>query len=92
MLPSHIWLILCFKATKFIVHYYNYIAIAYNEFVVSTSMKLYCSVFMGHNIILTYTIKIPYSGKVWRIDSFRVFGEGQFGELIDQPIDDNCKY
>ena len=27
-----------------------------------------------------------YSGKVWRIDSFRAFGEIKFGELIDQPI------
>ena len=26
-------------------------------------------------------------GKVWRIDSFRAFGERKFGELIDQPID-----
>ena len=25
-------------------------------------------------------------GKVWRIDSFRAFGERKFGELIDQPI------
>ena len=24
--------------------------------------------------------------KVWRIDSFRAFGERTFGELIDQPI------
>ena len=30
---------------------------------------------------------IPYSGKVWRIDSFRAFGERKLGELIDQPID-----
>ena len=34
---------------------------------------------------------IPYSGKVWqekvwRIDSFRAFGERKYGELIDQPI------
>ena len=26
-------------------------------------------------------------GKVWRIDSFRAFGERKFGESIDQPID-----
>ena len=26
-------------------------------------------------------------GKVWRIDSFRAFGERKFGELIDQPRD-----
>ena len=26
-------------------------------------------------------------GKIWRIDSFRAFGEKKFGELIDQPID-----
>ena len=25
-------------------------------------------------------------GKVWRIDSFRAFGERKFGELIDQTI------
>ena len=30
---------------------------------------------------------VPYSGKVWRIDSFRAFGERKFGELIDRPID-----
>ena len=30
---------------------------------------------------------IPYSRKVWRIDSFRTFGERKLGELIDQPID-----
>ena len=29
---------------------------------------------------------IPYSGKVWQIDSFHAFGERKFGELIDQPI------
>ena len=26
-------------------------------------------------------------GKVWRIDSFRAFGERKFGKLIDQTID-----
>ena len=26
-------------------------------------------------------------GKVWWIDSFRVFGKRKFGELIDPPID-----
>ena len=31
-------------------------------------------------------ICVPYSGKVWRIDSFRAYGERKFGELIDQPI------
>ena len=25
-------------------------------------------------------------GKVWRINSFRAFGERKFDELIDQPI------
>ena len=30
---------------------------------------------------------VPYSRKVWRIDSFQAFGERKFGELIDQPID-----
>ena len=30
---------------------------------------------------------VPYSGKVWRIDSFQAFGERKFGELIDQSID-----
>ena len=29
---------------------------------------------------------LPYSGKVWQIDSFRAFGERKFGELIDRPI------
>ena len=29
---------------------------------------------------------VPYSGKVWRIDSFRAYGERKFGELIDQPV------
>ena len=42
-------------------------------------------------------IRIPYGGKVWwgkvwqgkvwRNDSFQAFGEGKFGELIEQPID-----
>ena len=32
------------------------------------------------------TTHIPYSGKVWRIDSSRAFGKRKFGELIDQPI------
>ena len=26
-------------------------------------------------------------GKIWQINSFRVFGERKFGELIDQPKD-----
>ena len=30
---------------------------------------------------------IPYSGKVWRIDSFRAYGQRKFDELIDQPTD-----
>ena len=35
-----------------------------------------------------YCIAGKFSGeKVWRIDSFRAFGERKFGELIDQPID-----
>ena len=29
---------------------------------------------------------VPYSGKVWRIASFRAFGERKFGELIDQAM------
>ena len=37
--------------------------------------------------IPTWILKVPYSGKVWRIDSFQAFGERKFGELIDQPID-----
>ena len=32
-------------------------------------------------------VQLPYSGKVWRIDSVRAFGEKKFGKLIDQPID-----
>ena len=36
---------------------------------------------------------IPYSGKVWGIDSFRAFGKRKFSELIDQPVYViNCKY
>ena len=34
----------------------------------------------------SYRLSLLYSGKVWRIDSFQVFGERKFGELIDQPI------
>ena len=30
---------------------------------------------------------VPYSGKVWRIDSVRNFDERKFGEYLDQPID-----
>ena len=37
--------------------------------------------------IVHYNFQLPYSGKVWLIDSFRTFGERKFGELIDQPID-----
>ena len=34
-----------------------------------------------------YRIAGKFGGeKVWRIDSFRVFGERKFGELIDQLI------
>ena len=32
-------------------------------------------------------IVLSYSMKVWRIDSFQVFGERKFGEFIDQPKD-----
>ena len=34
-----------------------------------------------------YRYYILYSGKVWWIDSVWAFGERNFGELIDQPID-----
>ena len=41
-----------------------------------------------------YTPRMDYriaekfgGGKIWRIDSFRAFGERKFGKLIDQPID-----
>ena len=39
--------------------------------------------------IITWILKVtvPYSGKVWRIDSFQAFGERKLGKLIDQPID-----
>ena len=30
---------------------------------------------------------LPYSRKVWQIDSFQAFGKRKCGELIDQPID-----
>ena len=36
---------------------------------------------------MALTTNIPYSGKVWQIDSFRAFGKRKFGDLIDQPID-----
>ena len=39
------------------------------------------------NIGPAYRIARKFGGeKVWRIDSFRAFGERKFGELIDQPI------
>ena len=31
-------------------------------------------------------VHLPYCRKVWQIDSFRAFGEGKFGKLVDQPI------
>ena len=38
-------------------------------------------------ICLWYRIAGKFGGeKVWRIDSFRTFGERKLGELIDQPI------
>ena len=38
-------------------------------------------------ILQYYRIVGKFGGeKVWRIDSFRVFGEVKFGELKDQPI------
>ena len=40
----------------------------------------------GYLFIWLTSPKIPYSGKVWRIDSFRAFGERKFGELINQSI------
>ena len=37
--------------------------------------------------ITTYRISGKLGGgKVWRIDSFQVFGKRKFGELIDHPI------
>ena len=30
---------------------------------------------------------LPYSGKIWQIDSFQAFGKRKFDELIDRPID-----
>ena len=38
-------------------------------------------------LLVVNKIHLPYSRKVWRIDSFQAFGERKFGELIDQPID-----
>ena len=36
---------------------------------------------------IKYRIAGKFGGeKVWRIDSFRAFGERKFSELIDQPI------
>ena len=40
----------------------------------------------NENFVDSKVATIPYSRKVWRIDSFRAFGERKFGELIDQPI------
>ena len=35
-------------------------------------------------------MEVNFGGrKVWRIDSFRAFGESKFGEIIDQPISTN---
>ena len=44
---------------------------------------------VGHLVQMPHpSAKIPYGGgKIWKIDSFRAFGERKFGELIDQPID-----
>ena len=37
---------------------------------------------------ITYRMEGKFGGgKIWRIDSFRAFGERKFGKLIDQPID-----
>ena len=42
---------------------------------------------LGWLCTVTDTVKqLLYSEKVWRIDSFRAFGERKFDELIDQPI------
>ena len=38
-------------------------------------------------MVTTDLSDVPYSGKVWRIDSVRTFDERNFGELIDRPID-----
>ena len=41
----------------------------------------------SNNFTCTYRIAGKFGGeKVWRIASFRAFGERKFGELIDQPI------
>ena len=41
---------------------------------------------MRNIAIATTGEQIPYSGKVWRIDSFQAFGKRKFGELIDKLI------
>ena len=38
-------------------------------------------------MVTTDLSDVPYSGKVWRIDSVRNFDERKFGEYLDQPID-----
>ena len=45
----------------------------------------YISILSG--IMYTRRIRqIPYSGKVWGIDSFQAFGKRKFGESIGQLI------
>ena len=42
------------------------------------------------NVEIAYRIAGKFGrGKVWRIDSFRVFGEKKFDELVEVI---NCKY
>ena len=55
--------------------------------------------FSGINIIMTtcmcshdYLYVLLYSGKVWRTDSFQVFGQRKFDKLIDQPKVISCKH
>ena len=40
-----------------------------------------------HALLKDCNIAEKFGGeKVWQIDSFQEFGEGKFGELINQPI------
>ena len=52
------------------------------------AILLQVDILISKNWVLTMLRIVGKFGreKVWRIDSFRVFGERKFGELIHQPI------
>ena len=59
---------------------YNYYVVGYFEVEKFTNFYELDSIHESFSSVL-------YSGKVWRIDSFRLFGKRKFSKLIDQPID-----